>query len=147
MAKIVELWNKEELPIKDGVYFSNGKSIAISISIYPDLVIEKGAEFDLEDFLNEDPEEITNIDVMQKTAVNDKYQCVLGEGSYGSEGFIAYLTTEGNLEWVMYFEQSNPFVKVVKLSNDIIEVESSANYKLIIDVNEPEKFTASKKSQ
>ncbi|CAM4172708.1 hypothetical protein [Serratia silvae] len=147
MAKIVELWNKEELPIKDGVYFSSGKSIAISISTYPDLVIEKGSEFDLEGFLNEGPEEITNIDIMQKVTVNDKFQCFLGEGSHGSEGFIAYLTIGGELEWVMYFEQSNPFVKVVKLSNETIEVESSANYKLIINVDEPENFIASSKIQ
>lgn len=39
--------NKEKLPIKDGIYFSSGGSISLSIRFYPDLLIEKGDSFDL----------------------------------------------------------------------------------------------------
>ena len=34
--------------------------------------------------------------------------CLLGEGSYGSEMFIVYLTADEKLNWVIYFEESNP---------------------------------------
>lgn len=143
MSKIIELWNNEELPIKDGVYFSSGKSISLSVKVYPNLLIEKGDEFDLNDFLEQDPDEVTCIDVMKKIVVNDGHQCFLGEGSFGSEGFIAYLTNEGDLKWVMYFEHSNPFINAVKISNEVIEAESSARYKIIINVNEPANFRIS----
>lgn len=137
MSKIVELWNEETLPIKDGVYFSEGSAISLSIKIYPNLIIEKGEPFDLVDFLNREPDCITSIDSTKKITVSDGCQCVIGEGSYGSEGFIAYITPNGYLKWVMYFERSNPFINVVELSNKNIEVESSANYKIVIDLNNP----------
>jgi len=137
MSKIIELWNKEELPIKNGVYFSDGKSISLSIIAYPSILIEKGKEFDLDDFLVKNPDEVTSIDIMKRFNLSEEYQCILGEGSYGSEGFVAYLTSKDDLLWVMYFEKSNPFVNLIKLPNLNIEVESSANYKIIINVNDP----------
>ena len=62
---------------------------------------------------------------------------MLGEGSHGSEGFIAYITSDEKLNWVIYFEESNPFINAVELPNTFLEVESSANYKLILDLKNP----------
>lgn len=143
MSKIIELWNKEELPIKDGVYFSNGKSISLSMKFYPNLLIEKGDPFNLISFLKEESDNVTCIDIMKIIMMSDGYQCFLGEGSYGSEGFIAYITPERYLEWVMYFENSNPFINAIELSNKCIEVESSANYKIVIQLNNPTHVTLS----
>lgn len=144
MSKIVELWNEEKLPIKDGIYFSNGVSISLSIEFHPDLLIEKGNSFDLVSFLKDEPDCVTYIDITQKIRMSDGYQCFLGEGSYGSEGFIAYITADGHLKWVMYFENSNPFINAVELSNKIIEIESSGNYKLVIDLKNPIQVSLSK---
>lgn len=41
MSKINELWNKEKLPIKDGIYFANGESFSFLTKFYPDIVIKK----------------------------------------------------------------------------------------------------------
>ena len=133
MANIVDLWNEEKLPIRDGIYFPNCRAIALSISTDRHRSIEKGPEFSVADFMEEHPEEVTHIDAMQKVPIGGKGWCLVGEGSLGSEGFIAYLTPDGSLEWVMYFENSNPFTSATRLSDEIIEVRSSAGYRIIID--------------
>lgn len=137
MSKIVELWNEEELPIKDGIYFANGESFSLSVQFYPNLLIEKGKKFDLVSFLNENPDYLTSIDITKKIKMNTGEICLLSEGSYGSEGFIAYMTSDEHLKWVMYFEKSNPFINAIELPNRFLEVESSANYKIIIDLKNP----------
>ncbi|EAM8245442.1 hypothetical protein CLL99_003417, partial [Salmonella enterica subsp. enterica serovar Thompson] len=67
---------------------------------------------------------------------NNCYCCV-GEGSYGSEGFVAYLDENKNLVWVLYSEESNPFINVSEYIPDIIIVESSSNIRLKININNP----------
>lgn len=64
------------------------------------------------------------------------YQRFLDEGSYGSEGLL-HIISDRYLKWVMYFEKFNPFINAIELSNKCIEVESSANYKIVIDLNIP----------
>ncbi|OTQ57399.1 hypothetical protein B6D18_10210 [Gilliamella sp. A7] len=119
MSKINELWNKEKLPIKDGIYFANGES------------------FSLVDFLNQNPDCITHIDIFKKIKLQMGGTCLLGEGSHGSEGFIAYITSDEKLNWVIYFEESNPFINAVELSDAFLTVESSANYRIILDLKNP----------
>lgn len=137
MSKIIQLWNEEKLPIKDAVYFATGESIALSVQFYPKLLIEKGKKFDLNCFLKKEPDYLTNIDITKEVKINSCGKCYLGEGSYGSEGFIAYTKVNKELQWIIYFEKSNPFINAVEISNKLIEVESSANYKIIIDINNP----------
>lgn len=69
MSKINELWNKEKLPIKDGIYFANGESFSFLTKFYPDIVIKKGKSFSLVDFLNKNPDCITDIDIFEKIKI------------------------------------------------------------------------------
>ncbi|MFQ0971360.1 MULTISPECIES: hypothetical protein [Gilliamella] len=137
MTKILALWNKQTLPIKDGIYFSTGESISLSTQFYPQLLIKKGKPFNLNLFLDKDPDNITNIDITKKITITNGNQCFLGEGSYGSEGFIAYLTPKDDLKWVIYFETSNPFINATELPNHFLIVESSADFKIVIELNNP----------
>jgi len=137
MSKINELWNKEKLPTKDGIYFANGESFSFWAKFYPHVFIKKGESFSLVDFLNQNPDCITNIDIFQKIKIQMGGTCLLGEGSYGSEGFIAYITSDEKLNWVIYFEKSNPFINAIELPDKFLEVESSANYKIILDLKNP----------
>ena len=61
----------------------------------------------------------------------------MGEESYGSERFIAYIAADEKLNWVIYFEKSNPFINAIELSGQLLEVESNANYKVILDLENP----------
>lgn len=137
MSKINELWNKEKLPIKDGIYFANGESFSFLTKFYPDIVIKKGKSFSLVDFLNKNPDCITDIDIFEKIKIQTGGAYLLGEGSHGSEGFIAYITSDEKLNWVIYFEESNPFINAVELPDTFLKVESSANYTIILDLKDP----------
>ena len=137
MSKINELWNKEKLPTKDGIYFANGESFSFLAEFYPHVFIKKGESFNLVDFLNKNPDCITNIDIFQKIKIQMGGTCLLGECSHGSEGFIAYISSDEKLNWVIYFEESNPFINAIELPDKFLEVESSANYKIIVDLKNP----------
>lgn len=137
MSKISELWNKGQLPTKDCVYFANGESFSFFANFYPNIFIKKGESFNLVDFLYQNPDDITNIDIFKKVEIQIGGTCLLGEGSFGSKGFIAYIAADEKLNWVIYFKKSNPFINAIELSGQLLEVESSANYKVILDLENP----------
>ncbi|WP_260451537.1 hypothetical protein [Listeria cossartiae] len=89
------------------------------------------------DVYKEDQENITKIDVFQEIKLSNGFYCCVGEGSYGSEGFVAYLDESKNLLWVLYSETSNPFVNIMEECEGIVVAESSANFKIRLDVNKP----------
>jgi hypothetical protein len=136
-SAIISLWEENLLPIKDGVYFSNGKSISKKIYSYPAPRIENGQEFDLNKFLQDNTDETTSIDGLKEISLKNKGYCLVGEGSHGSEGFIAHLDKNHELIWVIYSEESNPFINIMEEQENIVTVESSANFKIKIDVNDP----------
>ncbi len=140
MKNIVQLWEEELLPIKDAIYFSNGKSFLCKITSYPIPCIEKNGEFDFCNFYEENKDELTNIDKFKEIRLINNGYCCIGEGSYGSEGFIAYLDRNKKLIWVLYSEESNPFVNISEYTPDIIIAESSSNIRLKIDINNPIKL-------
>ncbi|EYI39237.1 hypothetical protein SEEH1576_08160 [Salmonella enterica subsp. enterica serovar Heidelberg str. 41576] len=45
MKNIIQLWEDNLLPIKDAIYFSNGRSFLCKIMDYPTLHIERNGEF------------------------------------------------------------------------------------------------------
>lgn len=61
-------------------------------------------------------------------------------GGYGSEGFIAYLDREEKLVWVIYSENSNPFVSATILHDSTITIDSSAGFRLKVNVLKPEEM-------
>ena len=75
--------------------------------------------------------------IFEKIKISTGGACLLGEGSHGSEGFIAYITSDEKLNWVIYFEESNPFINAVELPDTFLKVESSANYTIILDLKDP----------
>ncbi len=137
MKNIIQLWEDNLLPIKDAIYFSNGRSFLCKIMDYPTLHIERNGEFDFSAFYEKNKDEVPDIDKFREIKLaNNCYFCV-GEGSYGSEGFVAYLDENKNLVWVLYSEESNPFINVSEYIPDIIIVESSSNIRLKININNP----------
>ncbi len=134
---ISELWCQEYLPIKGAIYFSDGKAFSYKITSYPISDKKKGCFFDFTDFYNKNKEEVTSIDIVKSIKLSNGFYCCVGEGSYGSEGFIAYLDEGKELIWVLYSEASNPFFNVTECGRDTIFVESTANVKIKIDTNNP----------
>ncbi len=136
---ILDLWAEEQLPIKNGLYWADGRSLAMNIESYPHPRLKQGEWFDLSHFHECNPDETTYITMTKRIQLsNGGYGCV-GEGSHGSEGFVAYLQPGGQLTWVMYSESSNPFVDIVEEANGVICAHSSANFVLRLHVDEPDR--------
>jgi len=139
MKKIItKLWEQELLPIKDAIYFSTGESCSCKIATYPSPSIEIGEKFSLEDFHATHKNDVCHIDIFKEIPLNNGGYCCVGEGSYGSEGFIAYLDKDKNLIWVIYSESSNPFIDVTQANDKTISARSTTNVKITIDLENPQ---------
>jgi hypothetical protein len=137
---IVELWKNGELPIKNALYFVDGRAGLIDIIFYPYPKLLKLGDFDFNDFYEKNKNETTTIDIVKKIQLSDVGYLCIGEGSYGSEGFIACLDSKEDLIWVVYFENSNPFVSATILGDLTVVIESSAGFRLKIDTKKPERM-------
>jgi len=134
---ISELWAQELLPIKDAIYFSDGRAFSYKIKYYPIPSVEKSELFDFNDFYNKNKEEVTSFDIMKNLRLSNGCYCCVGEGSYGSEGFVAYLDEKKILIWVLYSGTSNPFFNVIECEDSTVQAESTANVKIKLNINNP----------
>ncbi|WP_337039014.1 MULTISPECIES: hypothetical protein [Pseudescherichia] len=134
---ISELWGREILPIKDAIYFCDGSAISYKITSYPAPNVEKGNVFDFTDFYKNNKEEVTSIDIIMSIKLSNGCYCCVGEGSYGSEGFIAYLDESKELIWVIYSETSNPFFNIIECDRNTVLVESTTNIKIKFNTCDP----------
>lgn len=117
--------------------FQMVRGVEVEISYYPVPDIKKGHYFSFLNVYKEDQENMTKIDVFKEIKLFNGFYCCVGEGSYGSEGFVAYLDERKNLLWVLYSETSNPFINIMEECEGIVVAESSANFKIRLDVNKP----------
>ncbi|MFC7247448.1 hypothetical protein ACFQO7_33730 [Catellatospora aurea] len=110
---IVDLWLAGTLPIRNALYRADGVSITARIDPGAPGGLTLGEPFSLETAMRADPEYVTSVDI---TAEHDLGAgggyLVCGEGSYGSEGFFGRLDAGKGLVWVVYLENSNPFVNI-----------------------------------
>ncbi|MBC1375781.1 hypothetical protein [Listeria farberi] len=137
MERISNLWDREELLIKNGIHFSSGTGLEVDINYYATPSIKIGSYFDFLEVYKKDYTNVTHIDIFNEMELASGCYCCIGEGSHGSEGFVAYLDADKNLLWVLYSEASNPFVRITEEYENIVVAESSANFKVRIDVNNP----------
>jgi hypothetical protein len=81
---------------------------------------------------------VTSIDTTWQAPVpgGGGYLCC-GEGSYGSEGFFCRLDQHKSLVWVVYLENSNPFVDA-SVSNTSATFTSSAGVAITVNLGAPE---------
>ncbi len=136
-ATIVKLWNDETLPIKDGLYFPDGRSLFLSIACAPTPVVTTGDWFDVSEFHDKNKDELAHIDTFKEVPLSSGGILCIGGGSYGSEGFIAHLDSQKHLIWALYAERSNPFIHASENDDGTVIVESSAGFKLKIDPADP----------
>lgn len=122
---------------KGSCVFFDGRATSCKITSFPTPKIEVGADFDFIDFYRNNNEEVTSIDIIKEVKLLNECYCCVGEGSYGSEGFIAYLDNDKNPIWILYSENSNPFVSVFEHEENTILVESTAGLKIQIDLHNP----------
>lgn len=136
MNLILKLWDEAKLLIRDGIYFADGRSFFVDVKHNGDMQIESIVSFDIESFFAADPEWVTSIDITKQAQLTDGSYFCCGEGSYGSEGFFAYLDDNKKLLWVIYFENLNPFNSFT-IQQDKVIVESTSGVKLKLNLIDP----------
>ncbi|MDQ1009505.1 hypothetical protein QFZ82_003990 [Streptomyces sp. V4I23] len=136
MTTIERLWEDFELPIKDALHYADGHSYDVA----PDPAAPSGfmvlAPFDLDEMLECDPSWVSSVDGLAAVDLGEKGLLWGGEGSYGSEGFIARLTVERALIWAMFFMESNPFDRI-QLSGNVATFSSTSGFEIAVDIDDP----------
>ncbi|MGW7286573.1 hypothetical protein ACWGH4_13935 [Streptomyces sp. NPDC054847] len=136
MTVIESLWEDSELPIKDAVHFADGHSCDVTLD--PDVPggFRVLAPFDLNEMLERDPLWVSSVDGLAAVDLGEKGLLWGGEGSYGSEGFIARLTADRALIWAMFFTESNPFDRI-QLSQKVATFSSTSGSEITVHIDDP----------
>ncbi|MFD5408766.1 hypothetical protein [Streptomyces nojiriensis] len=136
MTAIERLWVDLELPVKDALHYADGHSYAVAL----DAAAPKGftvlAPFDLHELLEGDPSWVSSVDGLAAVDLGERGLLWGGEGSHGSEGFIARLTVDRALMWAMFFMESNPFDRI-RLSGNVAAFSSTAGCGIAVDIDDP----------
>ncbi|MFI0423995.1 hypothetical protein [Spongiactinospora sp. 9N601] len=138
ISRIERMWAEGKLPIHDGLYRADGSSWTIGIDVSARPSIDLLGPFDLESFLDADPDYMAAIDITIEKEIpgGSGFMCA-GEGSHGSEGFFARLDRRRRLIWVVYLEFSNPFIEMV-IDERVALVPSSSGLCISVDLTYPE---------
>ncbi|MFE2942015.1 hypothetical protein ACFXKG_23630 [Streptomyces sp. NPDC059255] len=136
MTMIESLWEDFELPIKNALHYADGHSYDVAL----DRAAPRGfvvlVPFDLREVLESDPSWVSSVDGLAAVDLGEKGLLWGGEGSYGSEGFIARLTVDRALMWAMFFMESNPFDRI-QLSGKVATFSSTSGFEIAVDIDDP----------
>lgn len=47
-----------------------------------------------------------------------------GEGSFGGDGYVSITDSEGNLSWLLFLDDSNPFVRLEQRGKHLVAISS-----------------------
>jgi hypothetical protein len=134
---ISQLWDKEKLPIINGLVKEDGSFYDIEIGeyCYPVKNDYKPKKIDLS--LKNYLECFSHIYILQQlTHFEITYYC--GEGSHGSDGWLLALDSNNELKWLFFSQEANPFEKLW-IENNEIHVMNNLNIEWIFPINSPEK--------
>ncbi|MFI5637318.1 hypothetical protein ACIA8H_07805 [Streptomyces goshikiensis] len=136
MTAIESLWGDFELPIRDALHYANGHSYDVALDSAAPTGFTVLAPFDLDEILEGDPLWVSSVDGLAAVDLGGKGLLWGGEGSHGSEGFIARLTVDRALIWAMFFTESNPFDRI-RLSGNVATFSSTSGLEIELDINDP----------
>ncbi|MFE5851852.1 hypothetical protein ACFQ61_01310 [Streptomyces sp. NPDC056500] len=136
MTYIEHLWGDFELPLTDALHYADGHSYGVALDSATPRGFTALPLFDLKKMMDGDPSGVSSVDGLTAVDLGEKGLLWGGEGSYGSEGFIARLTADRALMWAMFFLESNPFDRI-RLSGNIAAFSSTSGHKVVVDIDDP----------
>ncbi|MFE1874440.1 hypothetical protein ACFW9N_26740 [Streptomyces sp. NPDC059496] len=136
MTAIERLWKDFELPVKDALHHADGHSYDVALDPTAPRGFTVLGPFDLDEVLEGDPSWVSSVDGLAAVDLGEEGLLWCGEGSYGSEGFIARLTVDRALHWAMFFIESNPFDRI-RLSGSVATFSSTSGFELALDIDDP----------
>jgi hypothetical protein len=113
MNRVALLWRQGMVPGFAGLYRANDAARSIEIDGAALTSFRVGAPFDFAERLAADSGYLAEIDESARVALpfGGGFVCC-GEGAHGSEGFFARLDADGDLVWVVFLPDGNPFYEV-----------------------------------
>ncbi|WP_079038743.1 hypothetical protein [Streptomyces sp. NBRC 110028] len=136
MSEIERLWGDFLLPIRDALHFPDGHSYDVTLAPETSRGLQILAPFDLNAMLASDPNWTSSVDGLNELDLEGSGFLWAGEGSYGSEGFIARLTIDRTLVWAIFFEESNPFQEI-RLSGTTATFTSTSGIDITLNIDDP----------
>lgn len=136
MTAIERLWEDFQLPIRDALHFADGGSYDVDLDSDEPSGLRVLAPFGLDEILESDPSWVSSVDGLAAVDLGSKGLLWGGEGSYGSEGFIARLTVDRALIWAIFFTESNPFDRI-QLSGNVATFSSTSGFEITVDIDDP----------
>lgn len=145
---IQNLWLDMKCPIINGVIYGNGVITKLNMDSSPSINKTPHLHIvgitDVEKYVNECGERFVEIDELCCWEI-EATQCkaIGGEGGMGGDGFIALVRNVDNyLLWLAFFDDSNPFIKVLyDEERSIIQGITSHNHLWEFSVDSPELVT------
>lgn len=136
MTTIELLWREYELPIKDALHYADGRSYEVALNPAAPGGFSVLSVFSVDEILEDDPSWVSSVDGLTSVDLGERGLLWGGEGSYGSEGFIARLTPDRALIWAMFFAESNPFDRI-QLTGNVATFHSTAGFEVSVDIENP----------
>ncbi|MFI6553897.1 hypothetical protein ACWGBY_02490 [Streptomyces griseus] len=136
MTDIERLWEDFQLPIRDALHFADGDSCDVALDSGVPSGLRVLSPFDLAEILESDPSWVSSVDGLVAVDLGSRGLLWGGEGSYGSEGFIARLTGERTLSWAIFFSESNPFDRI-QLAGNVATFSSTSGLEIAVDIDDP----------
>ncbi|MFF9849420.1 hypothetical protein [Streptomyces litmocidini] len=136
MTTIERLWEDYELPLADALHYADGHSYDVALDSTAPSGFSVLSPFDLDEMLEDDPSWVSSVDGRAVADLGERGLLWGGEGSYGSDGFLARLTADRKLIWAMFFTESNPFDRI-RLSGDVAAFSSTSGVEIAVDIDDP----------
>jgi hypothetical protein len=136
---INDQWQKDELPIINGIIYENGVIEQINISFNNNMrIIEYGNKLHINNLIVNRELEFTRVIILDHLEIsNEKFHVYSGAGGFGGDGFIVVMSSENSLiKWIAFFENSNPFEKI-EFDRGIIYGYTNLNEKWAFDIFNP----------
>lgn len=138
-SQVFDMWLKEEIPITNGIIYPDGRVELLDVEIFAGKkVVRHNVSTTLQELYGSNDIDCSSIIInCQISSSNGKYEIYGGEGSFGGDGFVA-VTSEGGqkLEWIAFFEDSNPFVEL-QTDEEFVYGVTSLNDKWALNIMNP----------
>jgi hypothetical protein len=140
-------WRNGRLPIADAVCFPSGKMMLLSSDLAGGEVpeIRVVGETSIEVFVSAKPGWFAEVDSLCELRLSGVGTFIAGEGSYGSDGFIALTDEHASLIYSAFFAFSNPFIALERGPDPFhISAFSTAQTEWCFDYRRPWEMTVRK---
>jgi len=124
MNQVLALWAERLVVAYQGAYYRDGSARALVVVTGGGVGL--GETIDVDAVLAADSRYTTSVDAVLVEVVLPGSGRVLlgGDCDHGSEGYFALLDPDRSLQWIAFFENSNPFV-AINVGDSVATVRSS----------------------